>query len=460
MAKKQPNVIIFFTDQQRWDTMGLNGNPLGLTPNLDRLARGGTFLKNAVTCQPVCGPARSCLQTGQYATQTGVWCNGNALDTEAVTLAKCFKKAGYRTGYIGKWHLAGNGERLGPVKEHLRGGYEDWLAADIVETTSGPYSTLLWNEKNEEVRMPGYRVDAMTDAAIRYIDERAKQPDQPFFLCMSLLEPHHQNTDDSYPAPPGYAEQYRGGWTPPDLQALGGSTPMHLAGYYGMVKRIDEALGRMMDALKSLSLEEDTIVAFISDHGCHFKTRNAEYKRTPHESSVRVPMALWGPGFNHGGEFTQAAGLINLPPTLLEAAGIEIPETMQAPSLVPLIRQTAKAWPEASLIQFGDINKCTGRALRSERWKYAVTIPEGDKPCRFSDTYVETHLYDLQADPYELRNLIHEEIYTSVRERFRGMMHEAMKAAGEPPAEILPVETKPSGQLRVDYPTGEEMIKR
>src|SRR5690606_16898165 len=103
---KSPNVIVFFTDQQRWDASGLHGNPLALMPNFDRWARRNTHVANSFTCQPVCGPARSCLQTGQYATTTGVWRNWIGLDPSADTLARRFNAAGYRTGYIGKWHLA------------------------------------------------------------------------------------------------------------------------------------------------------------------------------------------------------------------------------------------------------------------------------------------------------------------------------------------------------------------
>jgi len=108
----------------------LNGCPLGLTPNLDRLARQGTFFKEAITPQPVCGPARSCLQTGQYATTTGVWRNGPGLKKDVATLAGCLREGGYRTGYIGKWHLSE------AVPEEDRGGYQDWLAANVVELTS------------------------------------------------------------------------------------------------------------------------------------------------------------------------------------------------------------------------------------------------------------------------------------------------------------------------------------
>ena len=122
---RKPNVIVFFTDQQRWDTTGVHGNPLGLTPNFDRVARTGTDVHYAFTCQPVCGPARSCLQTGRYATNTGVFRNGIVLDPGMETLAKCFRAGGYATGYIGKWHLAS----ADPTPAEQRGGYDFWLAS-------------------------------------------------------------------------------------------------------------------------------------------------------------------------------------------------------------------------------------------------------------------------------------------------------------------------------------------
>src|SRR5205085_11714901 len=134
-------------------------------------------------------------------------------------------------------------------------------------------------------------------AALRYIDAHQERPS---FLFVSFIEPHHQNQRADYPAPEGYWERYAGRWIPPDLASLGGSTHQHLAGYFGMVKRLDEGLGRLLDALKSLELQDDTVLLFTSDHGCHFKTRNSEYKRSCHDSSIRVPTALQGPGFEGG----------------------------------------------------------------------------------------------------------------------------------------------------------------
>lgn len=442
MAKRasQPNVIVFFTDQQRWDTTGVHGNPLGLTPNFDRLAAGGTHLFHAFTNQPVCGPARSLLQTGLYPTTTGCFRNKIPLPDGSKTLAHYFREAGYSTGYIGKWHLA----KENPVPEEQRGGYEYWLAANALEHESDSYDAVVFNNDNERVKLPGYRVDALTDAAIRYID---RHQDDPFFLFLSFLEPHHQNHRDDYPSPDVYAEAYTGRWTPPDLTALGGTSAQQLGGYYGMVKRLDEALGRIIDAVKSLGLREDTIILFTTDHACHFKTRNSEYKRSCHESSIRIPLAITGPGFDSRGQIRELVSLIDLPPTLLDAAGIPVPESMQGRSILPLLRRETKDWPDDVYVQISEAQ--VGRAIRTSRWKYSVSSPEpiGDVP--YAERYAEEFLYDLQADPYELTNLIgfesHREVTAVLRERLRRRMEEA----GEAPAEILTAKDKKSGQRRV-----------
>jgi arylsulfatase A-like enzyme len=440
---KKPNVIVFFTDQQRWDTTGVHGNPLGLTPNFDRMARYGTHLEHTFTCQPVCGPARSSLQTGMYATATGCYKNGIPLREDLPTLAHYFNEHGYETGYIGKWHLAAT--RTEPVPEHLRGGYKYWLAADSLEHTSDAYHTMLYDNDNNSVKLPGYRVDAMTDAAIRYIDEKKKEP---FFLFLSYLEPHHQNHRDDYPAPLVYRDSYTGRYIPPDLAALSGTAHQHLGGYYGMVKRLDEALGRVMDALHSLDLAENTIILFTSDHGSHFKTRNAEYKRSCHESSIRIPTALYGAGFTGGGTVRELVSLVDLVPTLLDGAGVAVPEHMQGKSVLPLLHGNKEGWQEEVFVQISESQ--VGRAIRTQRWKYCVNAPDRD-PVKDSgsDRYVEQYLYDLYADPYELTNLIGMESHRPVAERLRDRLVRRMAEAGEaePVIEAAPVQAH--GQRKV-----------
>lgn len=437
-----PNVLFFFTDQQRWDTTGIHGNPLDLTPNFDRLALEGTHCYNAFTCQPVCAPARAALQTGLYATHAGVWRNAIPLAPEAQTLGHYFRAAGYRTSYIGKWHLAPR-ELEGPVPAAFRSGYDDWLGSNMLEFTSDAYQTTMYDGEGRPVRLPGYRVDALADAAIRYIDTHQAQP---FFLFLSFLEPHFQNSRDDYPAPHGYAERYHGRWTPPDLAALGGSAHQHLGGYFGMVKRLDEALGRIEDALRSLGLLENTILVFTSDHGNHFKTRNGEYKRSCHESSVRIPLAIQGPGFWGGGRVRELVSLVDVPPTLLEACSIPVPAAFEGRSILPLVRHEAVEWPDEVYIEISESQ--VGRAVRTRRWKYSVAAPKlsGWATPRAA-RYAEEFLYDLKADPYELCNLVDHEAYTEVRQVMRTRLLRRMAALGET-AEIIesPLHTSRGGR--------------
>lgn len=438
MPRPRPNVLVILTDQQRWDCSGLHGNPLGLMPNFDRLARAGTHLRYSFTCQPVCAPARSALQTGRYPTQLGTFRNDRTWPAGTRTLAHYFRAAGYRTGYIGKWHLAPR-EFAGAVPPQFRGGYEDWLAANILELVSDAYDCRLWDERGIEHRLPGYRVDAVTDAAVRLL---AVPRAQPFYLFVSYLEPHHQNSRDDYPAPDGYAAQYGGRWIPPDLAALGGSSAAQLAGYYGMVRRLDEALGRIHDALARTGQLEHTILLFTSDHGCHFKTRNAEYKRSCHESSIRVPTMLHGPGFMRGGDRRELVSLIDLPPTLLDAAGIALPPEMQGRSLLPRLRpgSSAAAWRDEVFVQISEHQ--TGRALRTRRWKYCVTVqgPEAADACEHASwpRYTEDALYDLEHDPCELINLAGLAAHERTAARLRARLQARMLEAGEPPPRIDP----------------------
>jgi arylsulfatase A-like enzyme len=441
---RRPNLLFFLTDQQRWDTTGAHGNPLGLTPNFDHMARTGAWAANSFTCQPVCTPARACLQTGLYATQCNMWRNDLTLSPEYPTVAGYLREAGYQTGYIGKWHLLDHASD-GPVPEHLRGGYEYWLASNVLEFTSTPYDTVVYDNENCPVKLPGYRVDALTDAAIRYIDDHQKAP---FFLFLSFLEPHHQNQVDDYIAPDGYREQYTGAWLPPDLAALGGSTHQHIPGYYGMVKRLDECLGRLCEALKSLDLLDDTVIVFSSDHGSHFKTRNGEYKRSCHDSSIRVPTAFSGPGFEGGGMLRQLVSTVDLPATLLDAAGLPVPEHFQGRSILPLLRREAAEWPEEVFVQISESQ--VGRAVRTHRWKYSVVAPDvSGWEAPGSAVYEEQFLYDLQHDPYELTNLIEQQSHRGVARVMRERLLRRMAQAGENLPTIREAETRPSGQRAV-----------
>jgi arylsulfatase A-like enzyme len=417
--RERPNVVVFFTDQQRWDSVGAYGSPMALTPNLDRMAERGTLLEQAFTPQPVCAPARGCMQTGQFATEHGVWRNAETLAPGVgPTLAGLFDEHGYDTGYVGKWHLASTG--VDPVPEEHRAGYDHWRVADALEHTSHPYEGLVYDGDGDAVEFDGYRVDALTDMAIDFVEE---DRDDPFFLFCSQLEPHHQNDMETYVAPDGYAERYSDPWVPEDLRGVPGDWHSELPDYYGIVRRLDECFGRLLGALEEQGIREETVVLFTSDHGSHFRTRNGEYKRSCHESSIRVPAAISGPGFDTGADVDDLVSLLDVPPTLLDAAGIEPPESMRGSSLRPLARGESSAdWREEVFVQISEAS--VGRAIRTDRWKYCAYDPDaegGADPT--GEEYVDRYLYDLRADPHERTNLVgradHEEILDDMRERLR-----------------------------------------
>jgi len=430
-----PNVLVFFTDQQRWDTAGCYGSPMGLTANLDRMAgRGGCF-EHAYTCQPVCAPARASLQTGKYALATGVWRNGLALPPTERTLAHYFKQAGYRVGYVGKWHLGGMGAE--PVPPELRGGYADcWLASDVLEFTSHPYEGHVFDDGGRAVEFKNqYRVDALTDWALEFIGRGG----EPFFLFLSYIEPHQQNDMKRLVAPDGYAERYRNCHVPADLRNLPGDWMRELPDYYGMCARLDEALGRMLARLDEKGLSDSTIVLFTSDHGCHFRTRNSEYKRCCYDGCIRIPMVFQGPGFDRRSVIPELVSLVDLPPTLLAAAGLPVPEAMQGRSVLPLLDRRNDDWPEEVFLQISEAE--VGRAIRTRRWKYSVYAPGRDGGRHGDDGgqgYVERYLYDLAADPAEQVNLVGRPQYREVADRLRERLIQRMLAAGEPQPTIRP----------------------
>ena len=407
---KRPNILLVISDQYRWDFVcGYGRNPMDFTPNLDAMLRRGTAFENAFTNQPLCSPARSCLFTGQYATQTGVWKLGFGLRPGATTLATVLRAAGYSTNYIGKWHLAPNSHNdpasHGYVPPQYRGGFDDlWQASNELELTSHAYQGTMWDGAGNPMTFDGiYRVDYLTDLAVKFL--RQKQ-EKPFLLVLSQLEPHQQNDLNGFAPPKGYDEKFRNPYVPPDLRPFPGDWPFQLANYYGDCKSIDESMGKIFQTLREQNLEDNTIVIFVSDHGCHFRTRNTEYKRSPQDSSTHVPLIIQGPGFNHSRKISEMVGLVDLAPTLLAALGLPVPATMQGKNFLPLLTDAAAraAWQNEIFIQVSESE--TARALRTPEWTYVALAPDANQGADAgSANYQDYQLYNNAADPAQIINL-------------------------------------------------------
>lgn len=411
---KKPNILVFFTDQQRWDTCGCYGSENDLTPCLDSLAADGVVFDNAVSCQPVCGPARAVIQTGLYATHNGCYRNAIDLPVTDDTLAHRMNNAGYKTGYVGKWHLAGTG--IEAVPEELRGGYKDyWMAADLLEFSSGAYSGFVFDKDNNKVSFENkYRVEAITDYAIETINSH--DPADPLFLMVSYLEPHHQNNLNRYVAPDGYAERYKDAAVPEDLLVLDkpdADWRANLADYYGCIRSLDENLQRVVDCLKERGMYDDTVIVFTCDHGSHFRTRNGEYKRSCHEASVHIPLVFHGGAFTGGRRAAQSVSLVDLAPTLCDIAGADN-SGMDGQSFAQMASSDICGWDEDKFIQISESE--VARAIRTPKYKYCVTAPHKDGwKDSFSPVYVESCLYDMENDPHELKNLAGDPAYNEVK---------------------------------------------
>ncbi len=441
------NILFLFSDQQRWDTVSCYGRPIfpGLTPNLDQLASEGVRFEHAFTPQPVCGPTRACLQTGVYATETGCFKNNIALPLDAVTIAKLFSEAGYETAYAGKWHLASDLEHnfhQKPIPPERRGGYKDyWVASDVLEFTSHGYEGYLFDANNQRVDFEGYRVDRTADLVLDYLKQYgAGQRARPFFMFASFIEPHHQNDLDRFIGPMGSKQRFKDYNVPADLAETDGDWRKQMPDYLGCCASLDENVGRIRATLAELGLAENTLVIYTSDHGCHFRTRNGEYKRSPQDETIRVPLIVSGPGFRGGKVAKELVSLLDLPPTVLAAAGVEPPTHFRGRPLQGVAEGKVPNWPEDVFVQISE--SYIGRAIRTARWKYSVWVPP-DSPwagcaAPSSDRYVEHCLYDLEADPDERHNLIAEPSLAGVRQELAARLLRRMQEANEPVAKIEP----------------------
>jgi arylsulfatase A-like enzyme len=458
-AKARPNVLMICSDQFRADFVGANGqNQSVRTPHIDALAQRGSNFCRAVCNQPLCSPSRASFLTGVTATQAKVWKLGLELDHSIPTVATALKAQGYSTAFMGKWHVSSTGpERpqaqaaplaIGSFENNprgwvapgpSRGGFDDlWEGANVPEVVSHPYEGNYWDNGGKDIGFKDvYRVDFITDRATQYIE---KEHDKPWLLFVSQLEPHQQNDVDMMVPPIRYADTYKDPFVPHDLRNLPGNWQSHLPGYYGCVQAIDDCVGRLVESLRKSGQLDNTVIVFFSDHGCTFRTRLGEYKRSPHDSSLRVPLIFAGPGFDRGAVINELVSLLDLTPTLIDAVGAAVPSTMKGRSLLSLLNDATvrKAWDSTAYVQISE--SICGRALRTKDWVYCCydpSVPNGN--AEHSLTYQDFALYSLAGDPYEQVNLVGREKYRAVCSQLREELKRRIVANGEPEPTITAV---------------------
>ena len=412
----KPNVIWFMVDQMRGQAMSIAGDPNLHTPNLDRMARDGAWLRGAVMGFPLCCPARGAMVTGLYPHRC-VPGHQYPLDPSIPTVADAFNAAGYRTAWFGKWHLDGYHEgHRGRAAWHIvprerRGRFATWVGYD---NNNSQYDGWVHGHDGEtEVplrRLPGHETGALTDLLLAHVE---RHRDEPFFACVSVQPPH-----DPYIAPPEATARHN-----PATLALRPNVPpvarveeiarRDLTGYYAKIEDIDRNVGRVLDRLAELGLDDRTYVVFLSDHGDQHGCHGHFQKMTPYEEAIRVPWLMWGGKrwqYRGRGDVDLIPNHVDLLPTTLGLARLPVPEGLPGHDYSWVAReppggrarQQIEAAPAEAYLQSviptqhaPSVDLPWRGIVTRDGWKYVAL--EGQP-------YL---LFNLNEDPYELANLAH-----------------------------------------------------
>lgn len=440
----RPNIILVMTDDQQQGQMSCAGHPLLQTPAMDRLAYEGARFSNAYCTNSLCAPSRASVLTGCYSHRHGIRGNSEkadaveALNPELPTFPELFREAGYRTGLVGKWHL----------RQRPR-GFDEWKILPGQGVYFDP-EFLISGERSTET---GYATDITTDFALDFL---RRTGNQPFCLLYQHKAPHrpfspaprHKGLfrDVDWPKPASYDDDYatrRVAAEAEDMRfevSLAGDYPDLPAGlapnqrrewifqrfvkdHHRAVYGVDENLGLVLDYLDSSGLAEDTLVLYTTDNGYFLGEHGWYDKRFMYEPSLRIPLLVRYPRRVGGGIVPDRAALnVDIAPTLLDFAGIDIPETMQGRSLRTILEGNAPDdWRQSVLYSYYE-NSWAFRDMAREQMTdpaFQFWTPHRVGPHRGvrTDRYklIEYHgegdyweLFDLDEDPHEMRNLFGE----------------------------------------------------
>ncbi|CAN5637939.1 hypothetical protein BH11PLA2_BH11PLA2_17880 [soil metagenome] len=402
-AETRPNFLFVYTDDQRWDAMSVVQKEQGdkarfpwlKTPHMDRLAADGVRFRNAFVVNSLCAPSRASFLTGCYGHVNGIVNNHTPFSDKNVTHATLLRAAGYKTGYVGKWHMGGqSGQRPG----------HDFSASFVGQ---GKYVDCPI-EVNGVVRpSKGWVDDVSTDYAIQFIKDNK---DRPFSLSVGFKATHGpfdppQRRKEDYAGEQARAVPnlntpaiYKTAGKKPAVE--GDKVPVNL-NYLRCITAADDNLGRLLDLLDEMKLADNTVVIFASDNGYYTGEHGLGDKRSAYEESMRIPLIVRAPKLaNKKGTTLDSISLnIDLAPTLLDYAGVAIPKEIQGKSWKPLLEGTSTEWRKAFFYCYyleGNFAVPTVTAVRTETAKL-VRYPGHDD---------WTEAFDLTHDPYEMKNLV------------------------------------------------------
>lgn len=433
---ERPNFIVVYSDDQRQDALGAEGNPVIITPALDSLAAKAVRFTNANVVFSLCSPSRAAVLTGRYGSANGVLHLGSGLNPGEKTVAAFLKEAGYQTAVSGKWHIKQPPEEAG-------------FDFHVFFEGNGTYYNRLIHDMGREVRPDEHCDEYCVDRSVDFLEE-AVNSDQPFFLFHCTQLPH-MNGELKWDAREETLAKYRAADMPvaksrlDDLSAKpdylktvrnrvqakeygypdAGAIRRHTKDYYAVVTEMDDALGRLFGTIAELGLQENTYIIFMSDNGWMLGEHGFTSKVLPYRPSARVPLFISGPGIEPRREDGIALN-IDIAPTLLDLAGIRQPTPqgggrMHGKSLLPLLNDGSAGWRDAFVYEglgtYGGARP--NLTVISSKYRYIETFE--DESLR---KVIFTELYDQEADPDEMNNLVHDKAYRKQIKKFKDLIGE------------------------------------
>lgn len=410
--KKRPNILIITTDQQRGDVMSAVGNKLAKTPNMDSIAASGVYFRKSYCPYPLCSPSRSSLHTGRTPHEIGVDRNSVSIDPSITLSGQVFRAAGYDTGYSGKWHMPDPypSDGIAGFEVLNKTGRSGKLAHDVDEATK--------------------------DQAVEFLQRKR---DKPFYLVVSFINPHDicLLAGEFSPLVPDVEKKYMpaAGVEPPALPANFADTAgeadalarrarhpgwdethwrRYRYAYYRLLEDVDRQVGQVLQALRDSGQEENTLVVFTSDHGEGLASHHWTGKMMYYEEEAAVPLIVSWKGVTPAGRIdTQhLVSALDVLPTICDYAGLQPPEKMRGESLRPMIEKPELAGHEFVVSEMAAGARERSFMLRTQQYKYMV-FPEGEK---------REMLFDLEADPGEMKNLAGDETKAGVLQRHRDLL--------------------------------------
>ena len=437
---KPKNVVFILTDDHRWDAMSFLGHQFARTPNLDRLAREGAYFKNGLVTTSLCSPSRASILTGLYTFRHRVIDNNRLVPDGTLFFPQYLQDAGYRTGFVGKWHMGGHHDRPRP-------GFNYWVSFKGQGHYYSPNENYTLNVNGNREPQTGYITTMLTDYAMDFLDEQA-DASEPFFLYLShkavhsdfVPEPKYAGMleDEPFERPDSEAElppeanrprwlvDQRNSWHGVDFPY---HSDLNIEEYYKRyceaLSSVDDSVGAVLTKLEDMGVADDTLVIYMGDNGFMFGEHGLIDKRVAYDASIRVPMLMRCPSLIPAGTVVdEMVANIDMAPTIMTAMGVRPPPHMDGDDALPLTRGEDVPWRDKFLyVYYWEKNfpqTPTQFAIRDDRFKYIT----------YYGLWDTDELYDLQTDPDETKNLIHDADYASVAKELENELYDRMESMG------------------------------